>query len=149
VSSEHLNQFVFLTSTDTTIGFVSQNMDKLNEIKQRPKDKKFIKALNSLDTLKTFARVPNMHKKRVRRAEKSTFIIKDESFRVINDKKHLLLLDKLKWAYTTSANQSGKIYDEEFAKENADVLIYPLDKKNTKASQIFKLGNKKIRRLRA
>ncbi len=144
-----LKDKVFLTSTDTTIGFVSQNSDKLNEIKQRPKEKKFIKAVNSLDTLKSMTRVPDMHKKMVRRAQKSTFIIKGKSFRVINDKHHLLLLDRLQWAYTTSANLSGKEYDEIFAVQNADIVIYPLDPKNTKASQIFKLGTKKIKRLRA
>ncbi|MDD3774494.1 MAG: Sua5 YciO YrdC YwlC family protein [Sulfurovaceae bacterium] len=144
-----LKDKVFLTSTDTTIGFVSQNSDKLNEIKQRPKEKKFIKAVNSLDTLKSMTRVPDMHKKMVRRAQKSTFIMKGESFRVINDEHHLLLLDRLQWAYTTSANLSGKEYDEIFAVQNADIVIYPLDPKNTKASQIFKLGTKKIKRLRA
>ncbi|MDY0195317.1 MAG: Sua5/YciO/YrdC/YwlC family protein [Sulfurovaceae bacterium] len=144
-----LKDKVFLTSTDTTIGFVSQNSDKLNNIKQRPKDKKFIKAVNSLDTLKSMTRVPDMHKKMVRRATKSTFIIKDESFRVINDEHHLLLLDRLQWAYTTSANLSGKEIDVQFALQNADIIIYPLNEKRSKASQIFRLGTKKIKRLRA
>lgn len=144
-----LRDKVFLTSTDTTIGFVSQNSDKLNEIKQRPKGKKFIRALNSLDTLKSMTRVPGIHKKMVRRSQKSTFIIKDESFRVVKNEHHLLLLDRLQWAYTTSANLSGKEYDEIFAVQNADIIIYPLDPKNTKASQIFSLGTKKIKRLRA
>jgi len=145
----NFKNFVFLTNTDTTIGFVSQDSNKLNSIKQRPQDKKFIRALNSLDTLRSMTRVPNIHKKRVRRSEKSTFVISDESFRVVKDKRHLLLLDRLVWAYTTSANPSGKDVDVEFATQNADVIIYPLDQKNTKASQIFKLGNKKIKRLRA
>ena len=144
-----LKDKVFLTSTDTTIGFVSQNSDRLNQIKQRPKDKKFIRALNSLDTLKLMTRVPDIHKKRVRRAQKSTFIIKEESLRVIKDEHHLLLLNRLQWAYTTSANLSGKEYEEAFAVQNADIIIYPLDLKNTKASQIFKLGTKTIKRLRA
>ncbi len=38
----------------------------------------------------------------------------DNSYRVIQDKHHLLLLDRLKWAYTTSANLSGETYDEDF-----------------------------------
>ena len=53
---------VFLTQTDTTIGFVSQNADRLSEIKQRPPHKHYIKAVNSLHTLKTFARVPQKYK---------------------------------------------------------------------------------------
>ncbi len=140
---------VFLTQTDTTIGFVSQNSDRLNEIKQRPKDKRFIKALNSFDTLNAMTRVPDIHKKRVRRAEKSTFIIKDASFRVVRDSHHLLLLNRLQWAYTTSANLSGKEYNEEFALQNADIIVYPLNEKRSKASQIFRLNAKKIKRLRA
>ena len=138
---------VFLTSTDTTIGFVSQNSDMLNHIKQRPKDKKFIRAVNSLNTLMDFTRVPKIHKKLVRRTEKTTFVILDQSFRVIKDSHHLLLIDRLKWAYTTSANLSGKEYDEDFALSVSDVVVYPLNR-NTNASKIYKLGNKSIKRIR-
>ncbi|CUV65482.1 conserved hypothetical protein [Sulfurovum sp. enrichment culture clone C5] len=143
-----LKDKVFLTSTDTTIGFISQNRDRLNDIKKRPKDKKFITAMNSFDTLKKITRVPCNYKKMVRRSIKTTFIVKNESFRVINEKHHSMLLDRLKWAYTTSANLSGDIYNEEFAKENADVVVYPLKSKNTKASAIFKLGISNIKRFR-
>jgi tRNA A37 threonylcarbamoyladenosine synthetase subunit TsaC/SUA5/YrdC len=142
-----LKNKVFLTSTDTTIGFISQNSDRLNKIKQRPRDKKFIKALDSLDTLKNFTRVPDAHKKMLRRAKKTTFIIKDGSYRVIDDAHHLSLLSRLKWAYTTSANLSGKEYDESFAKENADVIIYPL-KEGKNTSTIYKLGKNNIKKIR-
>jgi tRNA A37 threonylcarbamoyladenosine synthetase subunit TsaC/SUA5/YrdC len=142
-----LKNKVFLTSTDTTIGFISQNSDRLNEIKQRSNEKKFIKALDSLDTLKAFTRVQNAHKKMLRRAKKTTFIIKDTSYRVVDDAHHLLLLSRLKWAYTTSANQSGKAYDEDFAKENADVIIYPL-KEGKSTSAIYKLGKNNIKKIR-
>ncbi len=142
-----LKNKVFLTSTDTTIGFVSQNSDRLNQIKQRSNEKKFIKALDSLDTLKSFTRVPNAHKKMFRRAKKTTFIINDDSYRVVADAHHLLLLGRLKWAYTTSANPSGKEYDENFAKENADVIIYPL-KEGKSISKIYKLGKNNIKKIR-
>jgi len=139
---------VFLTQTDTTIGFVSQNPKRLTEIKQRPPHKHYIKAVNSLHTLKTFTRVPQRHKNRVRRARKTTFIMPNgHSYRVIQDKHHLLLLDRLKWAYTTSANLSNKAYDESFAREMADVIIEPL-KKNAQASQIYRLGTYSLRRIR-
>ena len=139
---------VFLTQTDTTIGFVSQNADRLTQIKQRPPHKHYIKAVNSLDTLKRFARVPQRHKNRVRRAKKTTFIMPNgNSYRVIKDKHHLLLLDRLKWAYTTSANLSNEAYDESFAREMADVIIEPI-KKTSQASQIFKLGNLSLKRIR-
>ncbi|MFC2057442.1 hypothetical protein ACFLR6_00740 [Campylobacterota bacterium] len=94
-----LKDKVFLTQTDTTIGFVSQNADKLSQIKQRPPHKHYIKAVNSLHTLQKFARVPQRHKNKVRRARKTTFIMPNgHSYRVIQDKHHLLLLDRLKWA---------------------------------------------------
>jgi len=143
-----LNDKVFLTQTDTTIGFVSQNAQKLTQIKQRPPHKYYIKAVNSLQTLKTFTRVPSSHKNRVRRSKKTTFIMPDgHSYRVVRDTHHLLLLNRLKWAYTTSANLSNAPYDENFAKEAADVLITPL-KQSKQASNIFKLGKQTIQRIR-
>ena len=135
-----MKELVFLTQTDTTIGFVSQNADKLTQIKQRPPHKHYIKAVNSLQTLQTFTRVPQAHKKRVRRAKKTTFIMPNgDSLRVIRDKHHLLLLDRLKWAYTTSANLSSQAYDELFAREKADVVIEPI-KETKQASKIYRLG---------
>jgi len=143
-----MENLVYLTQTDTTIGFVSQNADRLSEIKQRPPHKHYIKAVNSLDTLKTFARVPQIHKNRVRRAKKTTFIMPNgNSYRVIKDKHHILLLNRLKWAYTTSANLSGDAYDETFARKMADVIIEPI-KKTAKPSSIYKLGQCTKKRIR-
>ena len=139
---------VFLTQTDTTIRFVSQNSDKLTEIKQRPPHKHYIKAVNSLQTLQTFTRVPNKHKNRVRRAKKTTFVLPNMySYRVVQDKHHLLLLNRLKWVYTTSANLSNQAYDETFAKGMTDVIIEPLHT-TKKASYIYKLGKNTLKRIR-
>ena len=143
-----LKDKVFLTQTDTTIGFVSQNADKLTEIKQRPPHKHYIKAINSLQTLKTFTRVPQNHKNRVRRARKTTFVMPNgHSYRVIQDKHHLLLLDRIKWAYTTSANLSNEEYNESFAREMADVIIEPI-KETNQASHIYRLGKQTLKRIR-
>jgi len=143
-----LNTQVFLTQTDTTIGFVSQNDRKLTDIKQRPPYKYYIKAVNSLHTLQMFTRVPSVHRNQVRRAKRTTFIMPDgHSYRVIKDKHHLLLLDRLKWAYTTSANLSGHTYDETFAIEAADVIVKPLYNKKH-PSTILKLGKIQQRRIR-
>jgi len=139
---------VFLTQTDTTIGFISQNAEKLTQIKQRPPHKHYIKALPSLKALKSFTRVPDMHKNRVRRAKKTTFIMPNgHSYRVVQEKHHLLLLNLLGWAYTTSANLSNEAYDEDFAKESADVIITPLIQKRS-ASHIYKLGKTNLKRIR-
>ena len=146
--SEEFSKLVFLTQTDTTIGFVSQNAERLSLIKQRPPHKQYIKAVNSLRTLKTFTRVPSAHKNRVRRSQRTTFIMPDgNSYRIIYDKHHLLLLDRIKWAYTTSANLSNKAYDENFAKKNADIIIGPLKQKHS-ASNIYKLEKNTIKRIR-
>ena len=141
---------VFLTQTDTTIGLLSQNAQKLTDIKQRPPHKHYIRAIASLKALKSFTRVPQKHKNRIRRSQKTTFIFPNgESYRIIRDKKHLLLVEKFGWLYTTSANLSGKEYDEVFAKSVADVVIESPRKKSARAaSSIFKLNNTKIVKVR-
>jgi len=143
-----LKDSVFLTQTDTTVGFVSQNASRLTQIKQRPSYKYYIKAVNSLSTLKQFVRIPTLHKKNVRRANATTFIMPNgDSYRIIKDQHHLLLLNRLKWVYTTSANLSNHTYNESFAKEAADVIITPLY--HAKApSSILKLGKIQQRRVR-
>ena len=70
-----------------------------------------------------------------------------DSYRVIRDKHHLQLLDRLKWAYTTSANLSGSDYDESFAKEHADVIITPIQA-TKQSSKIYKLGKITLKRIR-
>ena len=143
-----LKDLVFLTQTDTTIGFISQNAEKLTQIKQRPPYKHYIKALPSLKALISFTRVPDIHKNRVRRAKKTTFIMQNGlSYRVVKDKHHLLLLRRLGWAYTTSANLSNEAYDEDFARESTDIVITPLKHKSS-ASNIYKLGKTTLKRIR-
>ncbi len=149
MNSEQFKDLVFLTATDTTIGFVSQNAKKLNQIKQRPQNKLFITTLPSLDKLNGLTRVPSAHASRVRRSGKTTFIMPSgDSYRIVQDTTpHNLLLNRLGWAYSTSANMSGKKYDEKFARKSTDVIVAPL-KHNGQASSLFKLGKRKIQRLR-
>ena len=140
---------VFLTDTDTTTGFVSQNKERLDQSKSRLSGKHYIKALTSLRELHTLSRIPAMHRSLVRRSKKTTFILPNKrSFRVIQDRHHLLLLQRLGWAYTTSANASGKPYDHTFALHMSDIHIYPFRKEGTAASAILKLGNKRAKRIR-
>jgi len=143
-----LTHKVFLTQTDTTIGFVSQDAQRLTQIKQRPSHKHYITAVNSHKTLRQLTRIPAIHRNRVRRSKTTTFIMPNgRSYRLIRDKHHLLLLHRLKWAYTTSANLSGSKYDETFAKRSADVIIMPL-RSTKQASQIYKLGKTTCQRRR-
>ena len=139
---------VFLTATDTTVGFVSQNAAKLDAIKGRPAHKRYIVALASFQSLKTRTRIPPLHRKRVRRARRSTFILPcGTSYRVIDDRHHRMLMERLGWAYTTSANKSGEAYDETFAKAAADVIVAPLRPKAAPSS-IYKLGKTRYKRIR-
>jgi len=144
-----IKECVFLTQTDTTVGFVSQNSERLTYMKQRPPHKYYIKALNSLTTLKKKSRIPPCHRQQVRRAKRTTFILPNgHSYRVVYDPHHLLLLGRLTWAYTTSANLSGEPYKESFATRVADIVIYPLKDSDKKPSKILKLGKHTIRRMR-
>ena len=61
------------------------------------------------------------------------------SYRVIQDRHHLLFLNRLQWAYTTSANLSNENYNEKFAKESADIVIEPLND-TIQSSNIYRLG---------
>ncbi len=141
-----MDNCLFLTNTDTTIGFLSKNRERLDRAKNRLPNKTYIQAIPSLKSIKK--RVPKKFRRNVRVAKKSTFVLsKSYSFRVIKDKRHKLLINRLSWAYTTSANQSGKGFDYNFAYSKADIIIYPLSKPKT-PSTIYKLGKIKQKRLR-
>lgn len=140
---------LYLTQTDTTIGFVSQDASKINIAKKRLPNKYYIRVVNSLETLKTFTRIPQKHKNRVRRARRSTFIMPyGESFRVVKGTKHNLLLDRVKWLYSSSANLSGAEYDECYAKDNAEVIVSFSNKYEGKASRIYRLGHTIVKTIR-
>ncbi len=139
---------LFLTSTDTAVGFVSQNAAKLDAAKGRPAHKRYLRTVDSLATLKTMTRVPQAHKNRFRRQSRTTFILPNgRSFRIVRDPRHLLLLKRIHWAYSTSANRSGEAFDIDFARDAADIVVEPIDGAGT-PSQLLKLGKKKIKKVR-
>jgi len=141
---------IYLTQTDTTVGFLSRDFKKLNKIKKRPLNQKILIEVDSLNILKNFVRVPNKFKGKVRRAKKTTFIYpKGNSFRVVKDKKHLEFLKKFKWMYSTSANLSGTRFDKLWAIKEADIVVE--DKRGFfegKPSTIYKINNYKIKKIR-
>jgi len=141
--------FLYLTQTDTTIGFVSQDPKKIDKAKKRKPNKYYIQVVNSLKTLQEFSRVPNKYKNQVRRAKRTTFIMPNGmSFRVVKETEHNLLLDRLKWVYSSSANLSGAEYDEQYARDNAEVILSFPKSKNGKASTIYKLSQSNKRLIR-
>jgi tRNA A37 threonylcarbamoyladenosine synthetase subunit TsaC/SUA5/YrdC len=145
-----LNTQIVLTQTDTTVGFLSQNNVALASIKIRPNTKPFIKVYRSLKNLKQeHKRVPNKFKKDIRLSTQTTFIVKDEAFRIAAYPVQSNILRNLQWSYSTSANESGKNFNREFCQSKTDIIIEdrnPLEEK--RASKLLKINNKKIKRLR-
>lgn len=141
---------VILNQTDTTVGFSSQDASKLYEIKSRDIKKPFLKVYSSFHTLLNDSkRVPKKFKKLIRNSKKTTFIVKNEAFRVSPQTLHSKALETLSWYYSSSANESGKNFDREFCESKADIIIENNDGLSEKtSSRLLKLSNKKIRRLR-
>jgi tRNA A37 threonylcarbamoyladenosine synthetase subunit TsaC/SUA5/YrdC len=143
-------QLVYLVQTDTTVGFLSQNSQKLAYSKQRDQAQAFIKCVYSLQTLQNFTRVPKKYKNLVRRSCKTTIIYpNNQAIRVVKDFEHIKFLKKLKWAYSSSANPTKKNFDENYAKQKADIIVE--DEREFfegKPSSMIKINSKKARRLR-
>jgi len=144
-----LEKLVILTQTDTTVGFLSQNKERLDAIKGRPPHKPYLINFFDLATLKRHLRVPSSAKRSIRRAKKTTFIVKNQAFRVAQPQTVSKLLVDLQWCYSTSANESGKNYDENFAVQNADIIIKnEVGLYESTPSKLLKINHKKKVRLR-
>ena len=109
---------VYLVQSDTTVGFVSQNKEKLNIIKGRDKNQPCIKCVANFENLLLHVRVPKKFKRVVRYSKQTTFLYKNfEAIRVVKEPKHRDFLEDFGWLFSTSANLTNKPYDEEFAKK--------------------------------
>lgn len=140
---------IYLAQSDTTVGFLSQNPVSLANIKKRTLKKPFVRCVNSLHTLSQFVRVPIKYKNRVRRSHKTTFVIKNQALRVVQNNPHKEFLDMHKWMYSSSANESTQEYQESFAMANADIVLQ--DKRGLfedNPSSIYKLSKTRIKKLR-
>lgn len=143
-------QLVYLVQTETTVGFLSQNSEKLSSSKQRNKKQAFIKCVDSLESLKEFTRVPKKFKNLVRRSKKTTYIYpNNQAIRVVQDIEHLKFLKKIHWAYSSSANITKKNFEENYAKQKADIIVE--DARGffeSEPSRMVKINNKKLVKLR-
>jgi tRNA A37 threonylcarbamoyladenosine synthetase subunit TsaC/SUA5/YrdC len=141
---------IILAQTDTTVGFLSQDAQKLYEIKSRVSSKPFIKVFDSFQSLiNAGQRVSKAHKKLVRNSKKTTFIIKSNSFRVAESSLNSALFRNISWFYSTSANASGKSFERGFCEKKADIIIEDKHGLREKSSSvIYRLGKIKKRRLR-
>ena len=143
-----LDDLLFLTATDTTVGFVSRSSRRLDRAKRRPPSKHYIRVYPSLTAVVRNHRVPAAHRRRVRLSNRKSFILPDGfSFRIIRDSRHLLLIRRLGWAYSSSANLSGAPYDESYARTAADIVVEPLGTPAS-PSRILRLGKRRLRKIR-
>lgn len=140
---------LFLAQSDTTAGFLSQNPQAINLAKGR-EGKEVLLEVDSLQTLKSFLRIPQRHKSLVRRAKKTTFIYPNsKALRVVRDEKHLEFLHHFKALYSSSANPSGEGFSLEFALHRVEVIIE--DSRGffeDTPSKIYKLNTKTLKRRR-
>jgi len=141
---------IILTQTDTTVGFLSQDATMLREIKSRKNNKPFIKVYSNFKTLKSEKiRIPNSKKNLLRRSKKITFIVKNQAFRVAQYEVDSEILRKLKWTYSTSANESEKNFNRDFCEEKADIIVENGNRLfEGEASKLYKINNRAIKRLR-
>lgn len=140
---------VFLVQTDTTVGFLSKDSEKLSKIKGR--SKKSLEVVPDFHTLKDNTRVPDIYKSMVRRAKKTTFIYPNmKAFRVVDrDDEHSFFLKKHGKLYSTSANYTGKTFNYDFAYNNCDVIVESSKGfSESTPSTIYKLNNIKIIKIR-
>jgi len=144
-----LGENIFLIQTDTTVGFLSQQKDLLDTLKQRPSQKSYLINFFSFKELKNFLRIPVKYKNQIRRAKKTTYVVQNHAFRVAKPLTTSSLLLDLKWCYSTSANKSGYSFCPTFAKKNADIIIEnSFGLKELASSHIYKINTKKKIKLR-
>lgn len=145
-----MKDIIYLAQSDTTAGFFSTESKCLNALKQRDLDKKVLLESSSLHYIKSLARVPNIHKNRVRKAAKSTFIYPNgKAIRLIKEQNHLAFLGQFGYLYATSANKSGQNFNKAWAIESSDIIC--IDSRNLtqgSASKIYKINNAKMKKIR-
>lgn len=145
------SSLVYLVQTDTTVGFSSSNEEKLALVKQRPISKKTLHTVDSFSRLKQHTRVPKLFRKTVRKSKKTTFIYPNKkSFRVIQKEDAFYdFIHKFNILYSTSANLTGKKFDEKFSFLNSDVIVH--NKNNFfegLSSEIIKINKSTKNRIR-
>jgi tRNA A37 threonylcarbamoyladenosine synthetase subunit TsaC/SUA5/YrdC len=140
---------VILAQTDTTVGFLSQDSQELIRLKGREEGKPFLKVFASLSTLQTTSRIPLKYRSWVRHAQYTTFVIKNQAVRYVRDPSHSRLIQKYGWLYSTSANQSGCVYDRDFCISHSDIIIE--DSKgffSSSPSKMYRLSSTQSKKLR-
>ncbi|MEA3499345.1 MAG: Sua5 YciO YrdC YwlC family protein [Campylobacterota bacterium] len=145
------SSLVYLVQTDTTVGFLSSDDKKLSTIKQRDPNQKTLQVVDSFKTLLKYTRIPKKMRKLVRNSKITTFIYPNKlSFRVVDKNSlHHNFIKKFSCLYSTSANITKQDFNEKFAFNNSDIIVYNKNKFSQNiSSSIYKLNNIKIKKLR-
>lgn len=144
-------EFIFLAQTDTTAGFLSKDHTSINQIKKSNINKKLLKEYSSFKNLNI--RLPVKFRAKVRMSKKTSFIVNNNSFRVVQKDNfgsfHFNFLNIFKCLYSSSANKSGELFDFNFAVKYASVIVF--DKRgiySSSPSKIFKLNNSRLIKIR-
>lgn len=145
------SSLVYLTQTDTTVGFLSQADEKLCSAKQRDSKQKILQVVDSFKTLKKLVRVPNRHKKAIRYAKNTTIIYPNKlAFRVVpKNSNHQNFLQKFHIMYSTSANKTKNNFNLDYAIQHSNILVYTkenfIEKKASSIYRVNKIKKIKIR----
>ncbi len=141
---------VFLTQTDTTVGFLSQSPLRLAEVKKRHPKQPFLICVDRFKKQKKLARTPKKYRSLVRRSNKTTFLYPNgKAIRVVKDTLHNQLLKKFDFLYSTSANENKKSFSLDYATSQADIMIKtPEGYHDNPPSPLIKLRKTQIQILR-
>lgn len=145
------SRLVYLVQTDTTVGFLSCDNRKLSKIKKRPSKQKTLMVVDSFSSLKLKTRVPKKYKRFIRKSNSTTIIYPNLlSFRVVDkSNNHFNFIKRFKYLYSTSANITKTDFNEKFAVENSDIVLYTKDGfSQKKSSSIYKINKNKIKKVR-
>ena len=140
---------LILAQTDTTVGFLSQDEYLLAHAKGRADNKPFLKVFSSFEQMTQHTRIPIKHRRWVRHARKTTFVIKNQACRYVGGSQHARLVEHYGWLYSTSANESGKNFDRTFCEDHSNLIIED-DRglQECAPSKIFKLTSTQYKQLR-
>ena len=141
---------LYLVQTDTTVGLLSRDALRLNRTKRRPEGQKLICAVAGFRELEHHVRVPKSFRKTVRNAKRTTFAYPGgAALRAVSPSSHLHFLSRFGFLYSTSANPTGSGFDPVWAREVAEIVVErPEGFSPTPPSPIYRLGKKRLRRLR-
>ncbi|WP_299549016.1 hypothetical protein [uncultured Helicobacter sp.] len=150
---------IFLAQSDTTAGFLCESFEVLNRAKGRDTKQNALLTLDSLSKLKQLVRIPSLHKNRVRKSTKSTFIYRGKNalnkhslaVRLVPKEScaHSAFLEFFLFLYSSSANAHKAEFDLNFALQKADIVV--LDERflsAQKPSKMYKISNSQIKKIR-